>query len=185
MTMDEKKKEPGLTLFSWNEFPVQKDKFCICICTKNDQSEKEKDEINRLINFVKIIFPEKNTIYNDSYDIINYKKNNDGKNNDKSTLILDLKHKTKWVDNLYIHKQYIDSGYFIIFGEYDKIPKVILTTSDIIIFDTEDTCNKYLGERHKSNISNFNTDMYYILVDKRRMGFNIHGMSKSDLNRYN
>ncbi len=78
----------------------------------------------------------------------------------------------------------MDRGHFIIIGDYDKIPKIALTITDIIVFDTEDTTNKYLGERHSSKISNFNTDLHYILIDKQKMGFKIHGLTKSDLNRY-
>ncbi len=60
----------NITIFSWNEFPVEKEKFIMCICT----SDKENTKINNLINYTKIIFPENSFVYNEPNDLVKYKK---------------------------------------------------------------------------------------------------------------
>lgn len=171
----------NITVFSWNEFPVEKNKFFICICTKSNLIDSERKNIDKLLNYVQIIFPENKIIYNDPEDFIKYKTQIE---NGKTTMILDLRKSTDWIERLYFLNRYLDKGYFIIIGDYDIIPKISLTMSDILIFDTEETTNKYLGERYRSTISNFNIDTHYVLIDKRRMGLNIHGLTKAELDRY-
>jgi hypothetical protein len=62
---------------------------------------------------------------------------------------------------------------------------VMLTVSDIIMFDTNNTINEYLSERHNLKFESFEIDKkYYLIVDKRRMDFKIQVLEKSKVNRY-
>lgn len=179
----------NITVFNWNEFPVEKDKFCVCICLSEIKSQREtlkEKNTDKILNYVKLIFPEENLIYTNIHDLVNYRKNITN-STIKSTLIFNIDDlsDTDWTENIAILGAYLDRGYFIIIGNYDKIPKILTTTCDIMIFDTEDTTNKYMLERHNSKISNFNTESHYILIDKRNLNLKIHGLSKEEINRYN
>ena len=175
--------ESKISVFTWNEFPVEADKLTLCICTGKNLGASEKLEIDKLIRYIKTIYPENIIDYhtNNTNTIINTKLQS---SDEKKTLFLDIKEETTWTDNMSLYHQYLDNrGHIIVTGEYENIPNIVLTSADIIIFDTEETTNKYLT-RHKSSLNNFNTTTHYILVDKRRMGFRVYGLSKSDLERY-
>lgn len=169
--------QKDITVFLWNEFPVEKTKFTTCIC-KDGIEESKLDE---LLNFIKLIYPEDYIVYTTPKDLIEYKNRISVK---KSTIIFDLCKTTDWAENLYILDRYLDRAYFIIIGLYEHIPKIYLTISDIMIFNDEETINKYLSTRHNSLISNFNHQSYYCLLDKRRMGMKINGLIKSNLTQY-
>lgn len=180
----------NITVFNWNEFPVEKEKFSVCICLKNNQSSDEKINTNKILKYIKMMFPEETSSYTNVSDLVNYKNNIMSKTNlmsaHKSTMTININELSNihWSENIAILQRFLDRGYFIIIGDYDKIPKIVTTTADIMIFDTEDTTNKYLGEKHRSQISNFNTDSHYILIDKRNLNMNIHGLSKDEINHY-
>lgn len=190
---DTRASENGITVFSWNEFPVERDRFFVCICTENLEEFKSKSSITApttpashldplntsTLNFIKSVFPEECKTYTERNDIVEYKKRIN-----KSTLLFDFNKKSDWIDCMVVLQGYLNSGHFIFVGPYENIPKTALTVSDILIFDTANTANKYLSERHNSNINNFNTNTHYILIDRRRMGFSVHGLTKSDLERY-
>jgi hypothetical protein len=173
----------NITTFNWDKFPVEEDKFLICICLKSEQTNVEKIDSNNIINYIKIIFPEENIIYNNNSDIINYTKKLN--TTSKCTLIIDELSKNHWSQNISVLKKYLDNrGYIIIIKDYDNMPKLLLSISDIIIFDIDETANKYLTERHRMNISNFNNDSHHILIDKRNLNMNIHGLSKDEIKHY-
>ena len=166
----------NITTFNWNEFPVERDKFLICICLKTAQTKGEKLDSDNILNYIKVIFPE------ETISDITKKLNT---TTTKSTLIIDELSENHWSQNVLILKKYLDNrGHIIIIGNYDNIPKLLLTISDIIIFDIDETANKYLTERHRMNISNFNNDSHHILIDKRNLNMNIHGLSKEEIKHY-
>lgn len=211
--MTENSTNKGISVFSWDKFPLECDKFSVCICTKNNPNERESIEIDKLLNYIKLIFPQNCILHT---DIVDDKKNM--VTGDKNTILFDLRSSdnrhilkggivdptllpypfgseilksgssvSDWVDNLYILQKYLSDEikvYSVTIGEYEKIQKLTLTSTDIIIFDTEETANKYLKERHRSTISNFTEDAYYLLIDKRRLRMDIYGLAKSDLDRY-
>jgi hypothetical protein len=180
----------NINIFSWDKFPVESDKFRMCICLENEIIEDDNQSIKNLIEYNKLLFPENIIYYKTIQDLIYYKKQS---YNIKSTVLIDLRNNEKnknktsdlWLENLYMMILDLESIYCIIIGEYSKVPKIILTVSDIIIFDTTNTINKYLSERHNSKLSNFDvTEKYYLMVDKRRMDFKIQVLEKSKVNRY-
>lgn len=157
------------SIFCWNQFPVEVEKFSLCICISDEE------ESSRVLKYINLIFPEKTTLYKKSTDLYDYKKTLE---EEKTTIVFNLYEKD-WVDS-FLLKSYNDKGYFITVGEYENIPKVVLTTSDVIIFDSK-TIKKYLQERHSYiTIEDINEDTY-IVLDRRRMKFEFKYILKTEV----
>ena len=164
----------SITQFSWKSFPVEDDKFSICLV----QSGKTRSrEFLRLYEYIKVVFPEDTSI----------KLNNpEERISTKFSIIKEfdsLNH--NWVDNHILFKHYGQNRHTIVVGELEFIPKTTLTNSRMIIFESSGDSNKYINARHRISLDNFDEVPNFIVIDKSIMGhINIYGLDKKLLIRY-
>lgn len=167
-----------ITSFSWKMFPVEEEKFSVCLVQSGKSTTKE---FSNLCEYMKIIFPEKLVMHDtlESYGVLS----------GKYTFLKEYSNSSnecpKWLQNHLLIEKYLDNTHVIVIGEFNDIPATVLTNSRIIVFETQEDVNKYLQLRHGALLNNFNTDTNFIVIDKSIMGhFNIYGLSKKDLIRY-
>lgn len=164
--------------FVWKKFPVEEDKFSICLVSSGSKITKE---FENLCEYIKIVFPEKLIIH----DTPEFYTTQLGKHtvfkefNDEKECPL-------WLESYSLFEKYLHTkSHIIVTGEYNKIPSTVFTNSRIIIFESQDDLNKYLQSKHGATLNNFNVSSNFIVVDKSIMGhFNIYGLFKGDLIRY-
>jgi hypothetical protein len=70
----------------------------------------------------------------------------------------------------------------IVIGDYENIPKLILTTSDLLIFNTESSINKYLNEKNSYNIIVSASPDEYVREVAKKMGFHMGYGSRIERN---
>lgn len=183
MSIEHDGKSMDIGLFRWVEFPLEKDKFTVCIVYDGNIKDHDK-----LISYIKTIFPENPKKCIDTKDIIDYNVSTKSK---KTTLIIDDKNtsfnKSDWVDSLLINNE--TKSFNIIIGKYETISKTSLTMADVIFFETYETLNKYKSDRFGFTIlfsqvlKNSCKDLYFI-VDKQNMNDIVGYFPKIELMRY-
>ena len=168
-------KNDNITTFNWKQFPVEYSSFSVCVCFEDNDLLIHSGAIDKdiLLSFLKIIFP--SHIHSGAIE------NNKG----KTTKIYNFDiEDIKWTTNNNILQKHLSKkGHSIFVGKYDNIPNIIFTISDILIFTNLNNVNKYL-ERHNIQINNFDEQKYFLVIDKRRLGFSFHGIDKKELERY-
>lgn len=179
MTTPNSTTKGSITSFTWKSFPVEEEKFAICLI---QSGEKKTREFDNLCEYIKIVFPE---------NLIEHESPESYTPQIKKTTILRECLKTnendypKWLENNYLIQRYLRNSHIIVTGEFNNIPDTVLTNSRIIIFESQEDSNKYLQSKHGATLNNFNTSANFIVIDKSVMGhFNIYGMFKADLVRY-
>lgn len=166
-----------ITSFSWKSFPVEEEKFFICLV---QSGEKMTREFENLYEYIKIVFPEK-IVYSDSPDWHNIS----GTLLKKTSVICECKKEKNWIESHNLTTDYLRNSHVIVSGEFDNIPSTVFTNSRIIIFESDDDSNRYIQKTHCVSLNNFNTRSNFIVIDKSIMGhFNIYGLLKTDLIRY-
>lgn len=166
----------AITPFTWKLFPVEEDKFDICLV---QSGKTQTRDFSRLYEYIKVIFPEDKSInLNNPEDHIST----------KFTIIKEFdqfNYENKWIESHILFKHYLENRHTIVLGEFDFIPETSLTNSRIIIFESQDDSNKYLNSRHRASLQNFDILSNFIVIDKSVMGhINIYGLNKKDLIRY-
>ncbi len=156
----------SISNFTFVEYPVEKNKFNISIQLNSISSDK----MNNIINFIKIIFPEKIEEIQKISKIDN--------NQEKKTYILDTReYNYDFIDQLKLMKLYDSLNFKHVLVVGNKIPTISLSNSDIIIFEDEILLNLYFKERHPNlEIKNFNRNNV-LIVDKRDVNIKIYSFN--------
>jgi hypothetical protein len=157
--------------FSWKKFPLEERHFYICLVEKENKEKSESESFNNLYEYIKIIFP----------------------SNGKGTKIVKYPECEKnWITSHSCFQttggvnSYGSSSHMIVRGSLEDIPENVFTNSGIIIFESLEDTNRYIQRRHGYTLDNFDTSLNFILIDKLSVGhFNIYGLLKKDLTRYN
>lgn len=168
-----------VTSYKWKKFPLEENNFSICLIPSSNNDLESRD-FSSLLNFIKIIFPEK--IIDQEEQTINNAQN-------KYTLIYDFNKIDipNWLKPQNLFCKYLQHNHHIIIhGDYKNIPETALTNSRMILFESSDDANKYLLSRyHSISLNSFNITDNFILIDKSIMGHcNIYAFDKKQLDKY-
>lgn len=171
----------AITTYKWKKFPLEENNFSVCLIPLSSPTGDDKSrDFSSLLNFIKIIFPEK--IIDPEEQTINNTQN-------KHTLIYDFNkvNTPNWLKPQNLFCKYLQHNHHIItYGDYKNIPETALTNSCMILFESSDDANKYLLSRyHSISLNSFNTNDNFILIDKSIMGHcNIYAFDKKQLDKY-
>lgn len=181
MTTPNSTTKGSITAFSWKSFPVEEEKFTVCLVQSGTTKTRDFDN---LCEYIKIVFPENFVVHENTESYRNtppFKKHTILRECVKTN----KKDYPKWLETNFLFQEYLHNSHIIVTGEFDDIPHTVLTNSRIIIFESQDDSNKYLQSKHGASLNSFNTETNFIVIDKSIMGhFNIYGLFKKDLVRY-
>jgi hypothetical protein len=166
--------------FNFSKYPIFSDSFKITINVDNNSDNSD----NNLLSYLKLIYPR---------PIVNQKGENFyphfknylteiQKNTDyKCTFVLDYRDELPSdEDMIYICKLLDINSHFIIIGDFDSLPRVLYSSSDLIFNESIDVFNKIYT---KINLDDKNIDVYTI-IDNREMDSSLWFMNKSYLLKY-
>jgi hypothetical protein len=147
----------------WNKFPVEEKRSWVVYISDNPSQS--------LIRFIKLIF---------SSSTAEYSTAGDRKiPNEKSIFINCGDRDVEWNELLYLKEK----SHIFVYGKFNKIPKSILTSSNIIISDSIENMNKYSEPYKRLKLSGFVLDDF-LCIDNRGMNFEVHFISKKCIDMY-
>jgi len=156
----------SLNRFVWGKFPLEEKQSCVCFVT--DLSEKYISRNEKIIKYLKLIFPS----YTLKYDPAVKSENTvDSMFIDTNSQFID------WDDDIYIHNK----NRLLIIGK--DIPFVYVTRADVIIFSSLEVFYMFMKTYYDRKVEKLK-DFENIIVIKKFLGdkeFDIGFMTQSDI----
>jgi hypothetical protein len=169
--------------FVWKSYPLYKKDFSTTILTSSD--EKNKKYTEGLIKFLKTVNPDPIIMYQGNTDFYPHYKNyciNLSKNPEYTcTFYFDFReHLPSEMDLVYMFKLYGLPIHFIIIGHYDTLPRLFLTNSQIIYFESIKEFNALTKTYQIENMM----EEIFLLYDKTEMHLLVWISKKEDIKKY-
>lgn len=172
----------GISSLEWGEFPLEVDKFSCLICLQDKNENKEEDldtHVQLLKNLFYMINPQKMIKYINRFS--NSKKFSYDK---ESTLLVNLNKEFTWEDEVEFMNIYNESKYHILaIGELKNIPKIILSSSDLIVFEHSSLTKNYFHTQ-RVELGEFDNKNYFPVANKTGSTFDVKVIQKSSLENY-
>lgn len=177
MTDTNKEDQKAVDGFEWATFPVEMPKCCVIVCL--DKLENIDNDVDKLINYLKIIYPQTITEYKCRNEVC-------GKfeYNGENTLLIIVKSDYSWLDDLVFMEILNRKKYhLLVIGNYKKIPKILISSSDVIIFENSEETIPYFSSKG-IKFSNFDNLNYFPIGYKIDNKFEVKTLNKSLLSKY-
>lgn len=154
----------------WEKFPLEYQKYHLIFVYKNDINTFNN---KCLFEYLKIIFP---SCDGDKY-LNGY---NPFKKHKLDMSIIHLENVLDWSDTLYLE----NIRYLLLCGKYSDIPKSLIATSDLIIFEDTDDFNKYFNSYKFRKLENRNEKFFLCVDNNREENYSMKIIDPQSLKKY-